>query len=266
MEFHKLEMQGPIYIDGKTGGLPAWGASDEGRLLYDEDNDALAFGGAGSNNTWIQTGWELNTKAWFYQDTAPDGWVIDDTVKDCLIAVRPTNYGFKATGTSEPYGNTYILADSTKDFDSLGVSEGDTVWNVTTSEVARVTYVRPSGWATDHLLTVDGSIFPIGGGQSYTVGSAYVNQVGSLAGTWTTPDHRLDKSEVPEHEHQIAYRNQIWNRKQDSGGSQHQGWTDVYTTDTEDGGTEGLSNSPFHNHGAGHRPYAAVGIVARKNN
>lgn len=49
MKFFKIDMQGKFYMN--RGSLPAWQASDEGRLFWDDSADELYYANA---SQWVQ--------------------------------------------------------------------------------------------------------------------------------------------------------------------------------------------------------------------
>lgn len=55
MKFYKVNMYGPFYMN--RGALPAWAATDEGRLYYDNLNKKVYYA---DNVHWVQISDEDN--------------------------------------------------------------------------------------------------------------------------------------------------------------------------------------------------------------
>ena len=103
MEFHGIDSQGEIFIQ-RVVSLPAWAASDEGRLLYVGDSAALSYG---TNVEWVHlTSFGAGTRVWFHQDTAPIGWSIVAGLGDRLLAVKGGSQAYNIAGGGA--GGTWI--------------------------------------------------------------------------------------------------------------------------------------------------------------
>ncbi|HRR49272.1 MAG TPA: hypothetical protein P5293_04895 [Bacteroidales bacterium] len=129
MDSYGFNNQGPFYVQ-REATLPAWSASDEGRLIYDESADSLYYG---TSTDWvlvsISSGIVSGVKMYFYQNTAPVGWTIDVSVADALIGVKGGTSSFNVAGgnlagTWTQPGHTHMTADHTHSV----VIPGDSGW------------------------------------------------------------------------------------------------------------------------------------------
>jgi len=108
MEFHGIDSQGEIFIQ-RAASLPAWAASDQGRLLYAQDTASLYYG---TNTQWMPlAGFGSGTRIWFHQNTAPTGWSIVAGLGDRLLAVKGGTQAYNVAGGS--YGGTWARPSHT---------------------------------------------------------------------------------------------------------------------------------------------------------
>ena len=109
-----------VYFGGKGTTAERTAISNgDGGLFFDTDTSELY---RDNDSTWdvVGSSWPTLTKAIFYQDTAPLGWTIIDTITDHFIHILSTSGGATAgqyNGTSESdgahihnWGKTHFLS------------------------------------------------------------------------------------------------------------------------------------------------------------
>jgi len=90
MKFHGITMKGEykaqIVVDAST--LP-YTISDERRIVYDQTTKQLWIA---DSSEWKSAGQNgdipIGTEMWFYANSAPDGWTLNGTPSDQLLAVE----------------------------------------------------------------------------------------------------------------------------------------------------------------------------------
>ena len=93
-------MEGKIYIE-TVGTKPAWAASDERRIIYVADEDALYYA---TGTAWVEIATvdtplqQSGDKLWYWQNVCPTGWTIDATAADSVIAVKGGSAAYNVTG------------------------------------------------------------------------------------------------------------------------------------------------------------------------
>lgn len=103
---------------------------------------------------------ESGTKAWFYQDTAPEGWTIDATPADALLAVKGGTQAFNVAGgtqagswshyhtISNDGAHTHTADNHTHQFSHVHLASG-TITNITGTRNVGTDGV-PAGVARDN--------------------------------------------------------------------------------------------------------------------
>lgn len=82
MDFYQVVMKGKIWIEKNTVPACAWSSADEGRILYDTSTHSIYYA---DDAAWRNIGIPSGTNMVFYQDTAPTGWTLVNTVDDTLV-------------------------------------------------------------------------------------------------------------------------------------------------------------------------------------
>jgi len=88
MKFHGIDMQGQFKAQSVVDASAlVWSADDERRVVYDEVTKQMWIA---DNVDWKNGGSDLpsGTEIWIYADSAPDGWTINATPSDELLAVK----------------------------------------------------------------------------------------------------------------------------------------------------------------------------------
>lgn len=75
--------------------VPAEDGSDAGKLVWVSDEEPVY-----ELINFPDVGFEEGTKMWFYQNTAPSGWAIVDGVGDTVLAVKGGSYAYNVDGGS----------------------------------------------------------------------------------------------------------------------------------------------------------------------
>lgn len=98
-------------------GTASPGNTEAGMLWFHTTNKLLKMRN-NANDAWLGImAADAAHKIWVYRNTAPDGWAIDASVKDCVLALRtdtgatnPYNYeGGNVRGTWTPTGHTHAV-------------------------------------------------------------------------------------------------------------------------------------------------------------
>jgi len=150
MEFHEIDTVGTIWIQ-RLSTLPSWSSSDEGRLVYTEDNDTFYYG--------TSTGW---TSSFGFKNIAVSGQstVVAENDNDTLTLVAgegitittddssdtvtfTTAYGFKTFAVS---GQSSVVADSAGDTVTLVAGTGITI--TTNSSADSITITGSNSFGT----------------------------------------------------------------------------------------------------------------------
>lgn len=100
MEYHGIEMIGELILkDDITSTTPTSGSIgvDSGEVHFANGSNwiKLISENTIANYTEIPDG----TKMWFYQDSAPTGWTIEEASEDALLAVGNATYSSVSGGT-----------------------------------------------------------------------------------------------------------------------------------------------------------------------
>jgi len=190
---------------------------------------------------------------------------------DCVMASEPSNgstseaanHTHNSVGGSQAHnhGNAFrpyacLGIVCSKDAPGNDLPAGTKTWLYADS--------APSGWTldstpSDRLLAVKG------GSQAYNANG------GTMAGTWTQPDHILTTDEIPAHDHGAAGAH---SHSLESGGGAVGAIYGGETSDTVTNGSTGTSGAhthasvgsdSAHNHGTAYRPLARVGLICSKD-
>jgi len=166
----------------------------------------------------------VGTKMWFYQNTAPTGWVIDSTPADAILAVKGGSAAYNVNG---------------------GMAAGTWTHPTHTHTGPSHTHTGPShthtGPSHAHSILTHTHTFSAGAHTHAFTGTAHTHTFSAGAHTHTTAGHVLTVSEIPSHTHTYdAYRS----GSNVQGGSGATGiHSSVYTTSPAGGGGS-------HSHGA----------------
>lgn len=97
MDAYGQNNRGQLWVQ-KVSALPTWSSADIGRVLLLTTSGDLYYA---SNIAWVKVGgagFESGVKMYFYQNSAPVGWVIDATVTDALIGVKGGTSSYNIAG------------------------------------------------------------------------------------------------------------------------------------------------------------------------
>ena len=136
MKFHGITMIGEYraqtVLDVST--LPAPGTNDVRRLVYDQNSGTLWIA---DSSVWKGTSAygdiPKNTEMWFYQDSEPDGWALDTTPSDDLLAVKGGGTYITGGPTGGSQG-TFTTPDHAHDMNNHAHSVTGTATRLTAGE------------------------------------------------------------------------------------------------------------------------------------
>lgn len=97
MDAYGQNNRGQLWVQ-KVSALPTWSSADIGRVLLLTTSGDFYYA---SNIAWVKVGgagFESGVKMYFYQNSAPVGWVIDATVTDALIGVKGGTSSYNIAG------------------------------------------------------------------------------------------------------------------------------------------------------------------------
>jgi len=127
MDFHGIKMQGPIWVQ-VVSSLPTWTSNDEGRLIYNTDDDKLYIG------------------------TASDWQEVGSGAGLTSLEIRPTDMDLSEDETGADTGIIFEIID-TVDFSPV---EAGTIFT---------SFKLPDGWDTDKNINIK-AIFSMNGDDS----------------------------------------------------------------------------------------------------
>ncbi len=130
----------------------------------------------------------VGTKMWFYQNTAPTGWVIDSTPADAILAVKGGSAAYNVNG---------------------GMAAGTWTHPTHTHTGPSHTHTGPShthtGPSHAHSILTHTHTFSAGAHTHAFTGTAHTHTFSSVGShTHTTGDHVLSITEMPAHSHTVG--------------------------------------------------------------
>lgn len=105
MKAHGIEMQGRFIVVHYSGGMPEWGAADEGAWAWDDDNNIMYYGSA---SAWVKVGVTFASAAEVITGTEAAKAIAPDQAHTSLMKVSGSNL---AIG-SDADGDMYYRASS----------------------------------------------------------------------------------------------------------------------------------------------------------
>lgn len=141
-----------------------------GRLAYTTDTEELFVGSGGG---WYHTGIPSGSKMIFYQDTAPAGWTIQNTLDDRLIYVSKGSAAGGEEGGGELSGTVVSSGTWTQPDHTLVIAEMPShSHNILVSSTNYNTRLRKLGYSGDEAWQSDW-ISDTGGDQPHNHGSTW---------------------------------------------------------------------------------------------